>query len=329
MGMDSRHILYQSTWACFVFCVRQAKKRVGVYTKMVLSAEKLVKKFRRHTAVDQVNITINNNECVALLGPNGSGKTTTLKMLSGLLSPDSGRITFLGESKINRHHIGYLPQYPSFFPWMTAEEYLHFAGNLSGMPKKILREKVEEMLSFAGLGESKKKQVGGFSGGMKQRLGLAQAMLHEPKLLILDEPVSALDPTGRRDVLTMMNELKKKMAILFSTHVLHDAEQICDDIVVLKDGKVKWAGPLASLKRERSDSWFILETEENIKEWLLTRNYVKDAFFSTPKTAQFILQKSNDRNRLLAECMENGLTISRFSTLEHTLEDAYLELINE
>lgn len=296
---------------------------------MILSAKKLVKRFKRHVAVDQVNITINENECVALLGPNGSGKTTTLKMISGLLTPDSGRIIFLGEANINRQHIGYLPQYPSFFPWMTAEQYLHFAGNLSGVPKKVLRERVEEMLAFAGLEGSKKKQIGGFSGGMKQRLGLAQALLHKPKLLILDEPVSALDPAGRRDVLTMMNELKRRMAILFSTHVLHDAEQICDDIVLLKNGKVKWAGPLASLKKEHTKSSFMLETEEELKGWLVTRKYVKNVFFPTPKTAQFMLDHSNDRNRLLTECMENGLTITRFSILEQTLEDAYLELINE
>ncbi|MBM7715276.1 ABC-2 type transport system ATP-binding protein [Bacillus thermophilus] len=296
---------------------------------MILSAEKLVKTFKLHTAVDQVNITMKEKECVALLGPNGSGKTTTLKMLSGLLTPDSGRIIFLGKTNINRQHIGYLPQYPSFFPWMTAEQYLHFSGNLSGVPKKILRERVEEMLAFAGLEDAKKKQIGGFSGGMKQRLGLAQALLHKPKLLILDEPVSALDPTGRRDVLMMMNELKTKMSILFSTHVLHDAEQICDDIVVLKDGKVKWAGPLSSLKRDHLGSSFILETEEDLKGWLGTRKYVKDVFFPTPKTAQFMLEKPNDRNRLLTECMENGLTITRFSILEQTLEDAYMELIQE
>lgn len=250
---------------------------------MILSAEKLVKTFKLHTAVDQVNITMKEKECVALLGPNGSGKTTTLKMLSGLLTPDSGRIIFLGKTNINRQHIGYLPQYPSFFPWMTAEQYLHFSGNLSGVPKKILRERVEEMLAFAGLEDAKKKQIGGFSGGMKQRLGLAQALLHKPKLLILDEPVSALDPTGRRDVLMMMNELKTKMSILFSTHVLHDAEQICDDIVVLKDGKVKWAGPLSSLKRDHLGSSFILETEEDLKGWLGTRKYVKDVFSQHPK----------------------------------------------
>ncbi len=209
-------------------------------------------------AIEGLSFTIANNQCVALLGPNGSGKTTTLNMLAGLLRPTAGTTQFLGKPEINRFELGYLPQYPAFPPWMTATEYLDFAGKLSGLSTNKRKQNSEEMLAFVGLEEVKNKRIGGFSGGMKQRLGLAQAMVHEPKLLILDEPVSALlildepvsalDPEGRRDVLKIMQELKKSMAILFSTHVLHDAEQVCDQIVMLKDGRMKWTGSLVDLR---------------------------------------------------------------------------------
>lgn len=294
---------------------------------MLLTAEKLTKKFGIHTAADQLDLQIQPNECVALLGPNGAGKTTTLQMLAGLLTPTSGHIQFMGNEFVDRKFIGYLPQYPAFYPWMSAKEYLQFAGRLSGIPKKELQGKIEEMLAFAGLGKAKNKRLGGFSGGMKQRLGLAQAMIHEPRLLILDEPVSALDPSGRRDVLKMMNEMKKKMAILFSTHVLHDAEQVCDEIVMLKDGKVKWNGNLSTLRAMQKENRVVIETEEEMGEWLKAKSYIAECSFVSMKSAEIRLVHPNDRNSLLRDCIEKGLTITHFAEKGRTLEDAYLELM--
>ncbi len=296
---------------------------------MLLTAENLTKKFGMYTAVDQLDLTIKDHECVALLGPNGAGKTTALQMLAGLLTPNSGRIRFLGKDNIDRRFIGYLPQYPAFFPWMTAKEYLQFAGRVSGVPKKELQGKTEDMLSFAGLEGVKNKRIGGFSGGMKQRLGLAQAMIHEPKLLILDEPVSALDPSGRRDVLEMMNELKKKMTILFSTHVLHDAEQVCDEIVMLKSSKVKWIGNLMDLRKRQGENRVMLETKEEMGKWLETKSYVAECSFSSPWAVELRLQNVESRNQLLRDCMEKGLTITHFSEKGRSLEDAYLELMEQ
>lgn len=296
---------------------------------MLLTADLLTKKFGIYTAVAELDLKIKENECVSLLGPNGAGKTTTLQMLAGILTPTSGSIQFSGKKNIDRRFIGYLPQYPAFFPWMSAEEYLLFVGRLSGVPKKVLQRKIEEMLSFAGLEDAKNKRVGDFSGGMKQRLGLAQAMIHEPKLLILDEPVSALDPSGRREVLEMMKELKKKMAILFSTHVLHDAEQVCDEIVMLKGGKMKWSGNLVDLKKRQGENRVLLKTKEEIGNWLRTESYVSEFSFSSPSSVELKLKDFDNRNRLLSDCMEKGLTITHFSEKGRTLEDAYLELMEQ
>lgn len=295
---------------------------------MLLSVKNLSKKYNGQFAVEGLNISIENNQCVALLGPNGAGKTTTLNMLTGLLTPTSGEIQFLGKQRIDRREIGFLPQYPAFLPWMTAKEYLQFAGQLSDVPNSRLKSKIDEMLAFVGLESAKNKRIGGFSGGMKQRLGLAQAMLHDPKLLILDEPVSALDPEGRRDVLEMMKKLKERMAILFSTHVLHDAEQVCDDIVMLKDGKVKWSGSLQDLRKLHGDDTFILATEENLSEWIQGKEYIREYKLLTPSSVELILQNGAARNQLLRDCLESKLTITRFEVKSHSLEDAYMEVVN-
>lgn len=296
---------------------------------MLLSVEGLTKMYKDHKAVDDLHLNIHHHQCVALLGPNGAGKTTTLQMLSGLLVPTAGSIQFMGKETVNRKYIGYLPQYPAFFPWMSASEFLHFAGRLSNVSEGDLKKRSEEMLQFVGLENARHKRIGGFSGGMKQRLGLAQALLHEPKLLILDEPVSALDPAGRRDVLKMMEVLKEKMTILFSTHVLHDAEQVCDEIVMMKEGNVKWSGPLVELKKRNNDESFILTTEEEIEGWINNKEYIRDVIFLAPTTVEIKLFRESDRNKILNQCIQEGLTIKRFEEKGHSLEDAYMEVMNQ
>ena len=254
---------------------------------MLLTVKNLSKKFKEHTAVHPLSFSIRKGSCIALLGPNGAGKTTTLQMLAGLLTPTSGTIEFAGTSKADpRSRLGFLPQHPSFFHWMTAMEFLQFAGELSHVPKKQLSLRVEETLAFVRLEEVKNKKIGGFSGGMKQRLGLAQALLHEPELLILDEPVSALDPSGRRDVLKLIDQLKSKMTILFSTHILHDAEQVCEEILMLKDGKLKWNGPLEALKKEFDSLAIKLQTKEPLEGVLEQLDFIEELEYLNSHTVK-------------------------------------------
>ena len=233
---------------------------------MLVTITDLSKKYKEHTAVKHISFSIEKGSCIALLGPNGAGKTTTLQMLAGLLTSTTGTIQFEGyKQKDYRSLIGFLPQHPSFFNWMSASEFLQFAGGLSHMPKEKLATRIDETLTFVSLKEVKNKKIGSFSGGMKQRLGLAQALLHEPELLILDEPVSALDPMGRRDVLHLINKLKNRMTIIFSTHILHDAEQVCEEVLMLKEGNLKWHGTLESLKKEFDTFAIKLRTENRLK----------------------------------------------------------------
>ena len=295
---------------------------------MLVQINKLQKKYKDHEAVKSISFEIERGRCIALLGPNGAGKTTTLQMLAGLLTPTSGEISFNGaENKDYRPYIGFLPQHPSFFNWMTPKEFLQFAGKLSNIPNKMLKDRIEESLTFVSLLEVQNKKIGGFSGGMKQRLGLAQALLHKPELLILDEPVSALDPAGRRDVLQIIHALKSEMTILFSTHVLHDAEQVCEEVIMLKDGEIKWDGTLPALKEAFATSAVKIITDKTISG-LDSIEFVTQIDFTNELEAIVYLQDDSvNTNELLHYVLSNGYTVNHFEKLQDSLEDAYIRVM--
>ena len=295
---------------------------------MLVTVQHLSKQFKKHTAVHPISFSIGKGRCIALLGPNGAGKTTTLQMLAGLLKPTAGTIEFVGNKQIdNRARIGFLPQHPTFFNWMTAQEFLQFAGELSHVPKKQLAIRIEETLAFVRLEDVRNKKIGGFSGGMKQRLGLAQALLHEPELLILDEPVSALDPTGRRDVLQLIDQLKSNMTILFSTHILHDAEQVCEDILMLKDGRLKWSGTLEGLKKEYHSLAIKLQTKEPIDGVLDQLDFIEEIEYVDSFTVKIRMKNLADSNQLVKMLVKMERTLIHFELLQDSLEDAYMKVM--
>lgn len=295
---------------------------------MFVSVTNLSKSFKEHKAVKRISFAIHKGRCIALLGPNGAGKTTTLQMLAGLIKPTTGSIQFAGhKSSDYRSLIGFLPQHPSFFNWMTPKEFLQFAGELSHVPKKQLTARIEETLTFVRLEAVKNKKIGGFSGGMKQRLGLAQALLHQPELLILDEPVSALDPTGRREVLQLIEKLKQEMTILFSTHILHDAEQVCDEIMMLKDGDLKWQGPLHQLKEEFDSCMIKLQTRETLEGVLENVSYIRNIDYQNKYTATVTMNDMGKTNELLQQVLLKKRTVILFEMLQDSLEDAYMKVM--
>jgi ABC-2 type transport system ATP-binding protein len=248
--------------------------------------------------------------------------------LAGLLTSTTGTIQFEGyKQKDYRSLIGFLPQHPSFFNWMTASEFLQFAGGLSHMPKEKLVTRIDETLTFVSLKEVNNRKIGSFSGGMKQRLGLAQALLHEPELLILDEPVSALDPTGRRDVLHLINKLKNRMTIIFSTHILHDAEQVCEEVLMLKDGNLKWNGTLESLKKEFDTFAIKLRTEEPIKDFLEPFDFLEQVEYIDLRTAKITMRDIAKTNELLQGLIRQNRTLVHYETMQDSLEDAYIKVM--
>ncbi|SOC23158.1 ABC-2 type transport system ATP-binding protein [Ureibacillus xyleni] len=213
----------------------------------LISVSDLTKTFGNQTVVDHISFSIESNTSTALIGPNGAGKTTTLSMLTGLLSQTSGSIKMDGVKDM-RSVIGFLPQYPKFFSWLSALEYTEMAAKLSGVEAKQARLQSQKILEYVGLGSALHKKTETFSGGMKQRLGIAQALVHKPKLLLLDEPVSALDPVGRREIMNLLKEIQNETTILYSTHILNDAEEMTDQLLFLRGGKLVEKGSLNEVR---------------------------------------------------------------------------------
>lgn len=291
----------------------------------------LTKKFNKTTAVNNINIDLEKGICTVLLGPNGAGKTTTLSMLAGIMQQTAGSIVFSGARGVDfRNYIGYLPQYPVFYGWMTGKEYLQYVGQLANLTKKNASLKAEELLELVGIADAKKQKISGYSGGMKQRLGIAQALINDPKLLILDEPVSALDPIGRREVLTLMKELKRKTTILFSTHVLHDAEEICDYIHIIKNGEMAISGSLEELQKTHQQPTIYIESEKSLENWvsdLKAKSFISKLEMNSEKT---LIVSCADvdmaRRELLNYFLEKKIPIRKFELVRTSLEDLFLKV---
>ncbi len=209
---------------------------------------------RPKVALRPLRLTIETGEVFGFLGPNGAGKTTTLKLLMGLVFPTAGTARILGLAMDDprvKSQIGFLPEQPYFYDHLTARELLDYYGQLSGVPAKGRSARVEQMLSRVGLSDSAGAQLRKFSKGMLQRVGLAQAILHDPKLVFLDEPMSGLDPMGRREVRDLIQQLRHEgKTVFFSTHILSDAEALCDRVGVIHQGELRGVGAVAELTSE-------------------------------------------------------------------------------
>ncbi len=209
---------------------------------------------RPKLALRPLRLTIEEGEVFGFLGPNGAGKTTTLKLLMGLVFPTAGTARILGldmDDPRVKSQIGFLPEQPYFYDHLTARELLNYYGQLSGVPAKGRSARVEQMLARVGLSDSADLQLRKFSKGMLQRVGLAQAILHNPKLVFLDEPMSGLDPMGRREVRDLIQQLRQEgKTVFFSTHILSDAEALCDRVGVIHQGELRGVGAVAELTSE-------------------------------------------------------------------------------
>jgi len=206
---------------------------------------------RPKQALLPLRLTIEEGEVFGFLGPNGAGKTTTLKLLTGLVSPTAGSARILGmdiDDPRVKAQTGFLPEQPYFYDYLTAQELLDYYAQLSGVPAKERTRRVAEMLERVGLTDSARTQLRKFSKGMLQRVGLAQAILHDPKLVFLDEPMSGLDPMGRREVREMIQQMRNEgKTVFFSTHILSDAEALCDRVAIINRGELRGTGAVADL----------------------------------------------------------------------------------
>ncbi len=294
----------------------------------VLTIQNLKKSFGSKDVLCGLDLTVPKHSIFGFIGKNGAGKTTTMKAILGLLKADSGEICVMGEkvhfgqTGTNRY-IGYLPDVPEFYPYMTPREYLKLCGEVSGMNKADIEARSKELLELVGLGEERRR-IKGFSRGMKQRLGIAQALLNRPKLLICDEPTSALDPTGRKEILDILLAAREHTTVLFSTHILSDVERICTEAAFLAGGKIAMQGSIAELRNNRSADGFIIETEQ--KETADTLIKAFDDLRHGEQNA-LVLQGSEDRFFAIMQYVaENRIPIQRIERIEPTLESLFLEV---
>ena len=215
----------------------------------VLEISDLTKRYGKLTALAGLNLTLHDGTVHGLVGPNGAGKTTMLLIISGLRRKTSGEITF----GVPTNKVMLMPDTPDFFPLLTAREIVDLARY--PFRKEVSEESVTEVIELVGLGDSIDRRVGGFSRGMKQRLGLATTLIGEPQLLLLDEPCSALDPIGRREILDVIFRLKSKSTVLFSTHLLSDVEAVCDSVTVVDHGTALYEGTVSGIRKSNNQSF--------------------------------------------------------------------------
>ena len=301
--------------------------------KYILEIKNLEKSFGDKKVLKGVDLKIPQKRVFGFVGKNGAGKTTTMKMVLGLMTPNKGEIFVNGEkvtygnNKTNRY-IGYLPDVPEYYSFMTPREYLNFCGEITYMEKKDIRSRSEELLKLVGLSEEKHR-IKGFSRGMKQRLGIAQALLNKPKLLICDEPTSALDPVGRKEILDILVAAKEETTILFSTHILSDVEHICDEMALLNDGKIIMQGTIEEVKNKRRGNAIEIQFEnKNDTDKLLAIFKKKDSSsLETTSSGALVVKDHKIVPEILRFIGDNSIPFIRIEKQEATLEDIFIDAI--
>jgi ABC-2 type transport system ATP-binding protein len=294
----------------------------------------LTKRYGRKAALDGVELSVPAGSIFGFLGPNGAGKTTTLRILGGLARPTAGHAAVLGHDVLTatnevRRLIGFLPDVPGFYKWMTAPEFLRFAGGLFGLDDATLRVRVAALLDLAGLA-GVTTRIGAYSRGMKQRLGVAQALINAPRLLLLDEPTSALDPIGRKEVLDMIAALAGRTTVFFSTHILADVERVCDTIAVLDRGRVVEQAAIDDLKRRHGHGQrLLLEVDDPARlaaalsgaPWL---SAVEPDGAALRLTVTDLTAAERDLPTVISAA---GLGLRRLEVDEVSLEEVFVELV--
>jgi len=302
-----------------------------------VSIRNLVKTFGDVRAVNHLDLDVPEGSIYGFLGPNGSGKTTTLKMLVGMTEPDSGDIEIFGHKVAYgdgafREDIGFLPDVPGFYDWMTAREFLQFSGSLYHIEKTLLKSRIQDLLTMVGLTKSANKRIGGFSRGMKQRLGIAQALVNDPKIVLLDEPVSALDPIGRKEVMEIIGKLAGKVTVFFSTHILADVERICDRVVIIKDGKALLEDSIDHIHAMSGARNLEIEFENgetvSFGTWLEAQAWVETFAVENRRIQLKVGDLAIARSEILRRVAEERLQLKKFVIAEPTLEDIFIKAVN-
>lgn len=302
-----------------------------------IRCEGLTRHYGDVVALQSLDLEVPYGSIFGFLGRNGAGKTTTMRLLTGLAHPTAGRAWIAGRETTNGDHraretFGYLPQDPAFYGWMTPREYLDYVGRLFGMSEKDRAARIAEMLELVGLQDAAKRKIAGFSGGMHQRLGIAQALLHRPPVLLLDEPTSALDPAGRYEVLEMLARLKGAVTIFFSSHILSDVERICDHVAVLHKGALLLVEERETLLARYPINTALIQLDHASPpaQDFLAAVQAQPWLAAVGEEGHRLRIVANDvdaaKRALLPLMVAHGLLVARFEWARPSLEDIFLQV---
>jgi ABC-2 type transport system ATP-binding protein len=304
----------------------------------MIRAVQLKKYYQSIHALDGLDIYVETGVIYGFLGPNGAGKTTTLRILSGMARPTQGKAWIidheigLGATDI-RALVGVLPEEPAFYPWMTPFEYLSdFTAPLYHINSRLAKQRAEELLELVGLSTVRRRRIAGFSRGMRQRLGLAQALIHKPKVLLLDEPVSALDPAGRKEILDLIDGLRGQCTVLFSSHILADVERVCDVIGIINRGRMLLQSPRDELLARFAQPIYEIELDGNAENWtdsLSDLPFIKNISITNHTIRVWVHNPPEARQALLSRLATADLPIRRFESLRPSLEDIFLQITRQ
>lgn len=298
----------------------------------ILSLSHISKSFGSHKILDKLSFTVPEHTVFGFIGKNGAGKTTTMKLILGLLKADEGTVlvngeeVHFGQNKTNKY-IGYLPDVPEFYSFMKPSEYLMLCGEISGMNKDVIKKRSSEMLELVGL-EHADKRIHGFSRGMKQRLGIAQALMNEPKLLICDEPTSALDPVGRKEILDILSSVKERTTVVFSTHILSDVERICDEIAFLNEGSIALKGTMEEVRHQRAGAGIELEFMSAMDAEKISAHFAGSKKIGT-NGLLYEGKTEEDLFEMLQYFVSNHILVQRAQMREPTLESLFMEVVGQ
>jgi ABC-2 type transport system ATP-binding protein len=286
---------------------------------------------RPYRALDRLSLQVDPGEVFGFLGPNGAGKTTTLKLLMQLIYPTSGTAEILGRpvgDVAARQRIGYLPENPYFYDYLTAEELLTYFARLFGYGPEDQKRRAMTLLDKVGIGAERRLQLRKFSKGMIQRVGIAQALLNDPEVVFLDEPMSGLDPLGRREVRSLILELRDQgRTVFFSSHILSDAESLCSRVGVVAKGRLAASGRLTDILGDRVKGWELVAT--NVKPEVAARVTATRMTEISPGRYAFELPLETPPERVVAEITATGASLVSLSPLQDTLEDFFVQRVAE
>ena len=302
-----------------------------------VSVENLKKYYGPVHALDGLDMDVAEGTVYGFLGPNGAGKTTTLRILTGLAAPTSGKAQVAGVDVLKdghtlSRHIGHLPEEPAFYPWMTPREFLDYLGRLYGLSAAERAARTRELLALVRMEAVSKRRIAGFSRGMRQRLGVAAALIHHPEVLFLDEPASALDPAGRKEVLDLIGSLRGQATVVMSTHILADVERVCDVVGIIARGRMLVQSPREELLERYAVPAFEVEADDPaaLARWAEALRRIS---WVTAVTAQngtlriTVKDVQTAKRTLLAQAVGAGLVLSRYEEIRPSLEDVFLQLV--